>query len=108
MLEITKELIYKLIHEFASEAKLPDVSVSLSEYIAKRIKEIQSVEHKIYSLQTDARKIEEEYLEKLKENRSKISEVRKLCKHELTTRHPDASGNNDSWTSCNLCGEEVS
>lgn len=29
------------------------------------------------------------------------------CKHEKTTYHSDPSGNNDSYTECDVCGKEV-
>jgi hypothetical protein len=29
------------------------------------------------------------------------------CQHGKTTYHPDPSGNNDSYTECDLCGKEI-
>lgn len=42
-----------------------------------------------------------EVMRRLNESRS---EVQKRCAHVITKRHPDASGNNDSWTECEICG----
>lgn len=36
-----------------------------------------------------------------------ILDVQEMCSHEDTRYHPDASGNNDSYRSCNICGKEV-
>jgi hypothetical protein len=38
----------------------------------------------------------------------KIRGHRNSCQHELTTYYPDPSGNNDSYTECNICGAELS
>ena len=35
----------------------------------------------------------------------KIDHLQKSCDHYDTTYHPDASGNNDSCTVCNICGQ---
>ncbi len=42
----------------------------------------------------------------IKEINGKIAAVRRSCKHTKTTYHPDASGNNDSWYTCDVCGLE--
>ena len=36
-----------------------------------------------------------------------LDSVRARCPHLETIYHPDASGNNDSWDECNLCGMDV-
>jgi hypothetical protein len=36
-----------------------------------------------------------------------IDEIRRSCNHELTTYHPDPSGNNDSYMECEICGKEA-
>ena len=45
--------------------------------------------------------------EKLIEIDKKTKELQKTCLHESTNYCPDASGNNDSHTYCNLCDKEV-
>lgn len=36
-----------------------------------------------------------------------IKELQKKCPHRHTERHPDPSGNNDSWTECKDCGADL-
>ncbi len=36
-----------------------------------------------------------------------VAEVRKSCTHPTTTYFPDPSGNNDSYTQCDVCGLEI-
>lgn len=33
--------------------------------------------------------------------------IRLSCKHHVTKCYPDASGNNDSWTECLVCGRPL-
>lgn len=55
------------------------------------------------SIATLEKKFREEKM-KLKE---KLNKDISLCKHTIRTRHPDPSGNNDSYTSCDICGKEL-
>lgn len=36
-----------------------------------------------------------------------VRALQSACSHLRTTYHPDASGNNDSWTECLECGAPV-
>ena len=44
------------------------------------------------------------YKQQYKKN---IIEIQSKCKHQLTKYVPDASGNNDSYTYCEICGKEL-
>jgi hypothetical protein len=39
--------------------------------------------------------------------KEKLREAQKKCDHPVTTYHPDPSGNNDSYTECDVCGKEI-
>lgn len=39
--------------------------------------------------------------------RDEILAVQSRCAHADHTYYPDASGNNDSYTLCNVCGKEL-
>lgn len=45
--------------------------------------------------------------EAIKANKEGWRQFRLTCTHIETTFYPDASGNNDSYTSCDLCGKEL-
>jgi hypothetical protein len=97
-MEITKELIYKIICDHSNGADLP-----LAEYIANRIKIIQTIAQEMRFLQNKQFKIKNDYQNALAEWNKDFVEIQKKCKHELTKHHLDASGNNDSWTNCEIC-----
>ena len=51
--------------------------------------------------------IDRVYREQLTALGLKEHDLRHDCLHLATTYYPDASGNNDSETYCDLCGKEV-
>lgn len=71
-------------------------SVMDNEEIRKRVKDIKR-------LITE----EKEKLENiLKDLDKQLKEVQSQCKHTEREFWPDASGNNDSWHECLICGKE--
>jgi len=52
-------------------------------------------------------RIERQYETTLKMLDEDLTVLRARCPHLETIYHPDASGNNDSWDECNLCGKEL-
>jgi hypothetical protein len=58
-----------------------------------------------YSLnETDRQKQFEEELKSIEREKAAFIES---CCHYSTTYHPDASGNNDSFETCDVCGAEL-
>lgn len=59
------------------------------------------------SLDEDLHKLKESY----ERDRKTLQEIKdgliSSCEHIVTTFHRDASGNNDNWTSCDICGKAV-
>jgi hypothetical protein len=51
-------------------------------------------------------KEEQSHRERIKSYKYLISLIRKNCNHTKTKYVPDASGNNDSFHYCLICGEE--
>lgn len=52
-------------------------------------------------------KLDAEYKAKKDALRQTLREAQAKCDHHKTTYHPDPSGNNDSYTECDICGAEV-
>lgn len=50
---------------------------------------------------------EEEHAATMKKFDGEIEAIRVGCRHEFTKYFPDASGNNDSFSECQVCGAEV-
>lgn len=61
---------------------------------------------KIYDLEFKKKLALKDYQQTIKYLDDKISEIRKSCPHENVSFNPDPSGNNDSYMSCDVCGEE--
>lgn len=51
--------------------------------------------------------LDKEYDFKRNALKEELHDAQLTCKHEKTTYYPDPSGNNDSWTECNICGKEL-
>lgn len=51
--------------------------------------------------------LEKEFEAKREILRQELRAAQKICKHEHTTYHPDPSGNNDSYTECDVCGKYI-
>ncbi len=76
----------------------------MSKYIGDEVKRIQSISDDIDYYNENINNIQKEMMSKIDAESVKIRNVKKTCKHELTKYYPDASGNNDSWTECSICG----
>lgn len=76
----------------------------LSKYIYDELRRIKSIRNSIDGYWDNIRKHQEESAKKIADEQICIKDLRKKCKHEVTKYHPDASGNNDSWTECLICG----
>ncbi len=51
--------------------------------------------------------LDNEYKAKHAALKATLRIAQQQCKHEKTTYHPDPSGNNDSYTECDVCGMEL-
>ena len=80
---------------------------TLAEYIAERYEEVRDTQWQMNKFGQEEQEVEGEYKQKLAAIAAARSRVRESCTHPLTTYHPDASGNNDSHTECDICGVEV-
>lgn len=75
------------------------------EVIAESVAHANSIQRALrreYTKLKESRKIYEVAEEQW---RIKVSAIRHHnCQHTITTYYPDASGNNDSFTKCDICG----
>jgi hypothetical protein len=51
--------------------------------------------------------LDAEYRAKRGHLRAVLQVEQTKCTHPKTTYHPDPSGNNDSFTKCDVCGKEL-
>lgn len=64
----------------------------------------------VYAVQElyDAREAEENrHEEELERIANELKSIRSRCSHPLTDYFPDASGNNDSMTKCQICDDTI-
>ena len=99
---INEKIIIKAI-EIAKHTNTQDIAKVSAKALARKF-DIQS---KIAYNQQNLQKTTNEY-EWCKEKLSvELEEIQSKCLHESTTYYPDASGNNDSSTICDICGKEL-
>ena len=55
----------------------------------------------------DRREEAERHTDELQRLKNNMQLVRGNCPHLTTTFHPDASGNNGSYTTCDVCEKEL-
>lgn len=93
---ISKALLESLVRKHGTNTGLIYADIEKYEKIRKAIKTITDKQHQ-------ARETCEQTIKNLQKETQTILET---CDHPDTTHHPDPSGNNDSYTSCNICGKE--
>lgn len=79
----------------------------LSEYIAERFEEVKDTQGRLNKLGQERKEEEDKHRLAIAKLDKEVRDVQASCTHPLTTYHPDASGNNDSHTECNICDLEV-
>lgn len=61
----------------------------------------------VQRLENDVEQERDRHNELIKKLKSKLASIQHDCTHLAKTYHPDASGNNDSYYSCDICGAEL-
>lgn len=96
-----KKLLKKIIEEYEG-AGLRD-SIELSDYIPERFDEIKSLRTKLRRIEVKIREESDQHKQALENFLKEKVVVQSECSHILTTFYPDASGNNDYSTVCDIC-----
>ena len=89
-MSLEKEIYEKLIGQEAADA----------------VYQVEQIRTKLSRIRTQIIAEENRHTEAIKELERRRAEVRRNCPHAVTTYIPDASGNNDSWYQCSICGLE--
>ena len=76
-------------------------------HIAEQYEISMSIRHSIRDLKTAEEELNREYEGRRDIIRGQMQDKKNVCKHWATTYHPDPSGNNDSETTCDICGVEL-
>lgn len=82
----------------------------LGEEAAEKLKEYHeaiALKDRINTLWREINTENERHNEAVKHLQDGIRKMQGMCKHQDTTYHPDPSGNNDSYTECNICGKSL-
>lgn len=99
-----KALFTKFQNSYPARAQLGE---TLAVYIAERYEEVRTIKNRLAAIERDRAKALVAHADILSNLDSKEKDVQKFCTHPSTTYHPDASGNNDSMTTCDICGVEL-
>ena len=75
--------------------------------VTKMQKYVKEIRNEFAVIEKARARIERQYETTLKMLDEDLTVLRARCPHLETTHHSDASGNNDSWNGCNLCGKEL-
>lgn len=92
----------KLILELCKNANYISPS-----WLADTIEQCQTIELKIKLCHNAMDDKENKHRKAIQKHKEEIRDIQKTCLHQLTTYYPDASGNNDSSTVCDICGKEL-
>ena len=98
-MKITEEIINQILSECESDNQ--------AKYLAEEIEKIQTICSSIKSLQYKIKSIREEESKRVKKVEDSIRHIQTTCKHQGQTYCGDASGNNESYTICNICEKDV-
>ena len=96
-MEVTEKLLKAVMKEVGTDPTA----------IAAKIAEARRCWLSVKTLETTRRRIIVDHKSTLSLLEKDFSEARSKCKHWATTFHPDASGNNDSFSTCDVCGAEL-
>lgn len=77
------------------------------EELEKILKEDMVLRMRAKALQMEEMSAKKEHHIRMKAIQEKWRELKSECPHLETTYYPDASGNNDSETTCNICGASL-
>lgn len=77
---------------------------SLADVLAHKIREIEIIISLRNAIDAKRAKLQKEYDEARKTLSKEQVELEKRCPHDFTTYEADASGNNDSYYHCEVCG----
>lgn len=102
-----EKLIANLIKKDIEKLGLEIKPLEIAKKIVAAMTKAESTKNSILDYENEIEKLAAKHKNEVSAIRSRISELRKSCGHEDTTYYPDASGNNDSYTECNICGSEV-
>lgn len=83
------------------------IGVSLATYLVEQLNIVQKIRADLTRCHADEEAVKAQYEAAKKAIRDRQAHTRKLCQHWKTTYHTGASGNNDSYTDCDICGAEI-
>lgn len=82
-------------------------SAIIAEYLARELQAVAEVQSALNGIATERFQAINQHHMLLKKLDEDAAKARENCRHWTRTRRPDASGNNDSYTTCDQCGKEL-
>jgi hypothetical protein len=97
-----KETAKKIVKAYADAT-----GVTFEQYIASVIGGTLDLQSELVNCNKAIIVLQEKYDRDKAALESRKNEIVKKCPHLQLTYHPDPSGNNDSWYSCDVCNAEA-
>lgn len=101
-----KELIEKVTREFFKTHQNVQVT-EFSQFLCNELDRIYRIKDSVDDAGDEIIKIQNEASNRTQIVNTRIKLIRDGCRHEDTTYYADPSGNNDSYTQCNICGANL-
>ncbi len=77
-----------------------------ADYIYSKLREVEDIKVSITRLENERITERNRHTQAIKEINLKVKAIQEKCCHWTRTYHPDPSGNNDSYHTCDICGIE--
>ena len=108
MLKAMKEQLRWRDGDVATISAMADIYEEMGdEEQASALRAAAAVAGRMNKSRLEAKRLEEEFQGRLKLVFTEQSKLKKECPHPVTQYYPDASGNNDSTTTCLCCGADL-
>lgn len=76
----------------------------LSEWLPAQVSAIEAIKTEVAEIRKQRAELADRHKKEQLVLANSYAAVKRKCQHQLTQYHPDASGNNDSWYECLICG----
>lgn len=97
-------MLFKEDYQRLFEKWTAEVGGSNPGFFADKISEIETIQTNIMNFEKLKVLAKKKYEDELVTIKKKIQEIQTKCPHDYMKYYPDASGNNDSYHECVICG----
>ncbi len=105
---MVEEILDKLIHGYFKDKNGSGVTPQgVSRYVCEEYRKLTNIKNSIEYKWDKIKAIQDKAALDVAAINAEIKTIRSQCTHFVTKHHSDASGNNDSWDECLICGANL-